>query len=161
MSSYSLAYGLRPSTLVEFLLSGDGLRPDAITQALRIVPFRGWAKEDPIVRNGETRPNTRPIGAWGLVPTAVSPDEDFAVQLGSLLDQREALPPVLPDLIATFDGVIGVAYSSGEWNFGFHIDSLQMKRVCGLGVALDFDLYPVAGSDDPDDDVGAEPEQEL
>lgn len=161
MSSYRLAYGARPSTLVKFWLNGDDLRPEVITQALGIVPYRCWAKGDPIVRNGETLPHPYPTGRWGLIPAAASPDEDFEVQLGSLLDQLEALPPILPELIATFDGVIVVAYSSDETNLGFHVPSVLMKRLCRLGVALTFDLYVVPGSDDPATDVGAEPRQEL
>lgn len=161
MSSYRLAYGARPSTLVEFILSGDDLRPDAITQALGIVPHRGWSKGDPIAGNGVTLRIKRPTGVWGLIPAGADPDEDFDVQLGSLLDQLEALPPVLHELIATFHAGIVVAYSSEETNLGFHVPSLIMKRLCRLGVSLIFDLYVVTGSDDSDDDVGAEPEREL
>lgn len=146
MVPYRLAYGQRPTTVIEFWLEGDDLRPDEITAASGVLPFMAWAKGDSLPSG-----RARRSGAWALDP-ACSRDEDFSTQLQRLLDRLEALPPILHEFVRRFDAGIGVGYSAGATNrnFGFHIDRRTIERLATLRLSLDLDLYPICEGEEDD-----------
>jgi len=138
MQAYRLDYSGHPATLVKFVLRGDTLQPAAISDDLGVSPDRAWAKGE---RLHET--SVRLTETWTL-NSGGSRDQNFAAQLSLLLDRLESLPTARSKFIATYTGAIEVAHAADYAQLGgFHIDQATMRRLCRLGVAIDFDLYPV------------------
>jgi hypothetical protein len=137
MEKYALSYTLEPTTVVKFIMSGDDLEPNSITDNLGVLPFKAVAK-------GNTLPSGRlqRTGMWILTPTC-SKYESFEVQISQLLDLLESLPSIFTTYVNHFDSGIKVGYSSGAHNFGFFINRDTVRRICRLGLSVDFDIYPV------------------
>lgn len=146
MERYSLDYRSRPTTTVKFGLHGDGLEPQSVTDALGVPPSEAWAKGDQIQGSNPARPQTRRTGAW-ILESRSSKYDAFDQQLSHLLDQLEAMPLFLRRLIDEFEGGVAVAYSSGEQHIGFVIGRSEMQRLCRLGLATSFSIYPISADD--------------
>jgi hypothetical protein len=149
---YSLDYTVRPTAVVRFSLSGEDLDPDKITVALGVEPHEGWKKGEKVAtlkESGFKPRSSRMFGRWSLVPNC-SKYDNFETQINNLLDMLMILPPVINDLIEQYAGEIKIGYSSGESNFGFHLDRDLLRRLSRLGVSLDFDIYSIHEHDDTD-----------
>jgi hypothetical protein len=145
MESYKLDYESRPSLIVRFSLTDDNLQPDLLTETLGVLPEKAWSKGDAWKSSDNSRfkpRSTRPTGRWSLIPSC-SKYDDLETQLGSLLSILEALPSQLHEYIKLYNGEISIAYSTGENNFGFHFTPSILERLQKLGVAIDFDIYPI------------------
>lgn len=140
MEPYKLDYKERPTTVLEFRLTGDALKPAEITAILGIEPSEIKVKGQHFV-HGRLRGLPR-TNSWHL-KTPASKYQAFEEQLDILLTKLEGLPSILSKLIVQFDGIIRVGYSSGETNFGFFLEPMVIQRLAKLGLSLDFDLYAV------------------
>lgn len=146
MDNYQLAYDQAPTTVLTFILAGDALDPDEITQAVGLSPDDAWSKG--MLQGGKY---PKPTGQWRLYP-GCSRDEPFETQLNLLLDRLEACAPVLRTYVERFNGVMSVGYSSGEDTIGFFIDHTTMQRLARLGLQLWFDIYAIREHDTDDAD---------
>ncbi|NJK81483.1 MAG: DUF4279 domain-containing protein [Chloroflexaceae bacterium] len=144
--SYQLNMGEEPQAVLSFMLSGDDLDPVLITEMLGHEPDEAWKKGD-LRRSGRLRYT---FGRWAILPRC-SRHDPFETQVTQLLEQLEALPPVLAELTRTYTATISVGYASGEENIQFWLDSSAMQRLARLNLAIWFDIYATANASDDGD----------
>ncbi|NJL26351.1 MAG: DUF4279 domain-containing protein [Thermoanaerobaculia bacterium] len=148
--SYMLHYDGEPELVLSFMLSGDDLDPVLITEMLGHEPDEAWKKGDPWREEPGSRLRRRPphmFGRWAILPRC-SRHDPFETQVTQLLEQLEALPPVLAELTRTYTATISVGYASGEENIQFWLDSSAMQRLARLNLAIWFDIYATANASD-------------
>ena len=143
MEPYRLAHSEEPTAVVEFWLKHERLDPQYVTAALGVPPTVAWAKGERPSHDIGQRLAPRRFGAWCLAASASRRDPIIA-QLGVLLDQLGQLPPIVRELTREYGGFISVGYSSGEGAIGFLLARDTLARLSDLGLAIDFNIYPVA-----------------
>jgi hypothetical protein len=139
-SLYRLRQDSRPTTVIHFTLEGVDLQPDEITQALGIEPTSAWTRGDARSGSHGKARGQRTGGLWSLAAPC-SPYDTLDIQLDTLLDQLETLPPALYDLVQQFAASITIGYRTPTDMVGIHIDPSTLERLHRLRVALDFDIY--------------------
>jgi hypothetical protein len=139
LNTYLLHHTNEQETLVRFSLEGVDLDPNGITAALCIESSESWKKGD--LKRGSTQLPPYTFGMW-LLNAPCSPGDDVDTQLPLLLDQLEALPPILHTFIAQFKAGMSIVSSFGSYQVGFHLDAPTIARLAALNLSIDIDLYP-------------------
>lgn len=142
---YELDYTSEPAITVKFIMCGDDLQPDVITELLNLTPSKSWTKGEDIPKEpgtGLTPKVTYPFGQWMLYAPC-SRRDDFVTQLEALLRLLEQSTQQLQQLTYKYDAGISVAYSSGEDNMGIHLDKMTLIRMVKLGLSFDVIVYPL------------------
>jgi hypothetical protein len=135
--------GLIDETRVTIALHGDDLDPDEITTALGCPPSRSRRRGDPRPRSVTPWPN----GAWLLSVGGKAPVEPEHL-LSELLDRLPADPSLWANLRSRFDVSLGFGLFQSAWNRGFDLSPELLRRVVGMGLGLDFDIYADADGDE-------------
>jgi len=117
---------------------GETLQPDQIGAALGLVATRSHIKGEP--RSKKHKAVWRE-SAW-LLQSALGDESDLADHLKWLLDKLEPKLDVITELSKKYKVDLFCAFSSGNGQGGFGLDSATLKRIAGLGIGLCLDLYP-------------------
>lgn len=124
---------------VKFILQGEPVDPDLITEALGVLPARRFKKGDPYGKKG----NKWSIGLWSISSRDMVESSDVEKHIIWILERLEPVK----DKLAQFDLQEGVDASFKivinlfvhEWDG--HIKSSLMKRITDLNVDFKISVY--------------------
>jgi len=125
-----------------FRVMGESLDPDHISKELGITPTYSHRKGDTHISPAGRRFSNRSEGIWIFEPTAES-HCSVEVQLHSLADalkdKRQSLDNFRVEGLR-MDFLVGITGMSEP--IAFSIDERLLSKIAGLGIPLEFDLYP-------------------
>lgn len=121
-----------------FILEGDRLEPEVVTNALGLPPSHAHRKGDPRPRSEESPYRT---GQWSLSSeTGERSMEDHVIEVLEQLGSKESTIGQLCsewDLDARFS----FGYFMGRWNTGFILSPSTLERMAAFNAALWLDIY--------------------
>jgi len=118
--------------------------PRVVTEAVGLEPFQAWRKGEPGPRNSR-----RTHDRWEFrgAKCAAAPFEDQLNEILGILEQR---PDKVRRVVERFGaGIYCTAIHRETANPGFHLSDSSIRRLAGLGLSCDFDLYFLGGAGDP------------
>jgi hypothetical protein len=117
--------------------------PGVVTQAVGLDPHQAWRRGDPGPK-GSRRTHDR----WEFrgASCAAASFEDQLDELLSILEQRHDR---VRQVAGRFEaGICCTATYQETANPGFHLSESLIRRIAGLGLSCDFDLYMLGGADE-------------
>ena len=123
-----------------------GNDPTVVTEIVGVQPTKAWSKGDPW---GEGTSAWHTHSRWTLQSDLPLTDP-IEKHIDRLLPMLEERADAVREVAEKFQATMTVAAYFYDSQPGFRLSHDQIRRISDLNLALDFDLYCLAGVDDDD-----------
>lgn len=124
---------------VKFILQGEPVDPDQITEVLGVLPARRFKKGDSYGKKG----NKRPIGLWSISSRDIVESGDLQKHIVWILDLLEPVKDKLANFVSQegIDASFKVVFNLFIHEWDDVISSTFIKRISDLNVHFKISIY--------------------
>lgn len=124
---------------VKFILQGEPVDPDLITEALGVLPSRRFKKGDPYGK----KENKWPIGFWSISSRDIVESGDLENHIVWILERLEPVKDKVANFVSQegVDASIKIVINLFVHEWDGHVSSTLMKRITDLNVHFKLSIY--------------------